>query len=215
LIVAQRVTQNATDNGSLLAMIDEVKQRCGTGPGAALADSGFFSLANLEQMEQQNIDGYVPDSNLACELNLGVRCRLKARAAAHRRMARQAAIARWPGCLCAAQSRGRTGLRSLETATWNEAIPHPRPGKSERRIYSRNPGLQHHTATAADGSLNRNRKQLPQAGTHPNNNRPPENINENGPLYRYCTRSHADTESPTLPPPNRLRSSFTSWKELL
>ena len=37
-------------------------------------------------MEQQNIDAYVPDSNLACELNLGTRCRVKARAAAHRRM---------------------------------------------------------------------------------------------------------------------------------
>lgn len=86
LIVAQRVTQNATDNGSLLPMIDEVNERCGTGPGAVLADSGFFSVANLEQMEQQNIDGYVPDSYLACELNLGTRCRHKARAAAHRRM---------------------------------------------------------------------------------------------------------------------------------
>ena len=37
-------------------------------------------------MEQRNIDAYVPDSNLACELNLGVRCRAKARAASHRRM---------------------------------------------------------------------------------------------------------------------------------
>jgi hypothetical protein len=86
LIVAQRVTQNATDNHSLVPMIDEVNQRCGAPPGAALADSGFFSVANLEQMEEQNIDGYVPDSNLACELNLGVRCRQKARAASHRRM---------------------------------------------------------------------------------------------------------------------------------
>lgn len=57
LIVAQRVTQSATDNGSLLPTIDEVKQRCGTGPYTALADSGFFSVANLEQMEQENIDG--------------------------------------------------------------------------------------------------------------------------------------------------------------
>jgi len=86
LIVAQRVTQNATDNGSLLPMIDEVKERCGAVPGAAMADSGFFSVANLEQMERQNIDGYVPDSNLACELNLGVRCRGRVYAAAHRRM---------------------------------------------------------------------------------------------------------------------------------
>jgi hypothetical protein len=86
LIVAQRVTQNATDNDSLAPMLDQVEQRCGTAPGAALADSGFFSIENLEQMERRNIDAYVPDSNLASELNLGRRCRVKARAAAHRRM---------------------------------------------------------------------------------------------------------------------------------
>ena len=86
LIVAQRVTQNATDNGSLEPMVNEVKQRCGAPPGAALADSGFFSIDNIQQMEQRKIDAYVPDSNLACELNLGTRCRVKARAPAHRRM---------------------------------------------------------------------------------------------------------------------------------
>lgn len=53
---------------------------------AALADSGFFSVSNLKQMEQQNVDGYVPDSNLACELNLGRRCGGTVRAKAHRRM---------------------------------------------------------------------------------------------------------------------------------
>jgi transposase len=86
LIVAQRVTQNVTDNGSLAPMVDQTEQRCGAPPGAALADSGFFSIDNIEQMEQRNIDAYVPDSNLASELNLGKRCRVKARAAAHRRM---------------------------------------------------------------------------------------------------------------------------------
>jgi len=86
LIVAQRVTQNATDNASLQPMLDQTEQRCGAPPAAALADSGFFSIKNLEQMEQRNVDGYVPDSNLACELNLGTRCRKRACAAAHRRM---------------------------------------------------------------------------------------------------------------------------------
>ena len=86
LIVAQRVTQNVTDNGSLAPMVDQTEQRCGAPPGAALADSGFFSIDNIEQMELRNIDAYVPDSNLASELNLGTRCRVKARAAAHRRM---------------------------------------------------------------------------------------------------------------------------------
>jgi len=86
LIVAQRVTQNTTDNGSLEPMVDQVQQRCGAPPGAALADSGFFSINNLQAMEQRNIDAYVPDSNMARALNLGSRCRTRACAGAHRRM---------------------------------------------------------------------------------------------------------------------------------
>lgn len=101
LILAQRVTQHATDNASLMPMIDEVEQRCGAPPEQVLADSGFFSIDNLHQMEQRNIDAYVPDSNLARSLNLGTRCRTRAKAPAHRRMraklrspAGQAAFAR-------------------------------------------------------------------------------------------------------------------------
>ena len=86
MIVAQRVTQNATDNASLAPMLDQVEQRCGAPPGAVLADSGFFSINNLNQMEQRNIDAYVPDSNMARALNLGTRCRTRACAPAHRRM---------------------------------------------------------------------------------------------------------------------------------
>jgi len=86
LIVAQRVTQNATDNASLAPMVEQVEQRCGAPPGAVLADSGFFSIHNLEQMEQRNIDAYVPDSNMAQALNLGTICRTRAFAPAHRRM---------------------------------------------------------------------------------------------------------------------------------
>jgi transposase len=86
LIVAQRVTQNAADNGSLEPMVDQVQQRCGAAPGAALADSGFFSIHNLKAMEQRHIDAYVPDSNMARALNLGARCRTRACDRAHRRM---------------------------------------------------------------------------------------------------------------------------------
>lgn len=86
LIVAQRVTQNATDNDSLVPMVEQVEQRCGRSPDAALADSGFFSIDNLQQMEQRNIDAYIPDSNMARALNLGTRCRTRAKAPAHRRM---------------------------------------------------------------------------------------------------------------------------------
>lgn len=86
LIVAQRVTQNVTDNDSLEPMVDQVEQRCSAPPGSTLADSGFFSVHNLNRMEQRNIDAYIPDSNMARALNLGTRCRLRANAPAHRRM---------------------------------------------------------------------------------------------------------------------------------
>ena len=86
LIVAQRVTQNGADNDSLHPVLDQVEQRCGRAPDAALADSGFFSLDNLRQMEKRKIDGYVPDSNMARAMNLGTRCRTTAKARVHRRM---------------------------------------------------------------------------------------------------------------------------------
>jgi transposase len=89
LIVAQRVTQNAADNASLLPMVEQTVERCGSPPDQTLADSGFFSIENIKQMEAKKLDAYVPDSNLARSLNLGVRCRGKARAAAHRRMRRK------------------------------------------------------------------------------------------------------------------------------
>ena len=74
-IVAQRVTQQATDNASLLPMVAAVEQQCGSPPAQVLADSGYFSLQNLQKLEERGVDGYVPDSNLARELNTGQRAR--------------------------------------------------------------------------------------------------------------------------------------------
>ena len=68
-IVAQRVTQNKVDNHWLLPMVEEVERQCGQRPRRVLADSGFYSNENIEQLEQRGIDGYVPDSNLASQLN--------------------------------------------------------------------------------------------------------------------------------------------------
>jgi hypothetical protein len=73
--VEQRVTQAATDNASLLPMIDAVERRCGAWPQKVSADSGFFSLGNLQGLKARGIEGYVPDSNLACALKGGGRRR--------------------------------------------------------------------------------------------------------------------------------------------
>ena len=86
LIVAQRVTQESTDNALLAPMVEQVKLECGSPPEEVLADSGYFSIKNLEWLEEQKINACLPDSNMARSLNLGKRCKGRARAAAHKRM---------------------------------------------------------------------------------------------------------------------------------
>lgn len=71
LIVAARVTQNAHDVHALVPLTDEVERVCRARPERVLADSGFYSNANIRTIEQRGIQTYIPDSNLARELNTG------------------------------------------------------------------------------------------------------------------------------------------------
>lgn len=74
-IVAQGVTQNKSDNQALVPMVEEVERQCQERPQRVLADCGFFSNQNLREMEERGIEAYVPDPNLARELNAGKRAR--------------------------------------------------------------------------------------------------------------------------------------------
>jgi transposase len=74
LIVGQRVTQNAADNDSLIPLVEEAERQTGSRAEKVLADAGFFSLDNVEELEGRGFDVYLPDSNLARELNTGQRC---------------------------------------------------------------------------------------------------------------------------------------------
>jgi transposase/IS5 family transposase len=91
LIVAQQVSQASNDNEFLVPMVEATERECGERVGQVLADSGFFSQENLEQMERRKIDAYVPDSHLGRELNRGVRVRghSAARHPAQQRMRRK------------------------------------------------------------------------------------------------------------------------------
>jgi len=86
LIVEQRVSQEGTDSAALLPTLEGVKQRCGETPRQVSADSGFFALEPLEKLEQQQVDAYVPDPNLARVLNRGGRLHHRAKHPVHRRM---------------------------------------------------------------------------------------------------------------------------------
>ena len=73
LIVAQRVTQAGNENHSLEPMVGLIAATCGSVPRRLVADSGYYSNHNVAAMEARHIDAWVPDSNLARELNLGQR----------------------------------------------------------------------------------------------------------------------------------------------
>jgi len=73
LIVGARVTQNATDNASLVPMVEEVERHCGERPQKVTGDSGFFSGAALREMKRRGVDVYVPDNNLRHEMASGER----------------------------------------------------------------------------------------------------------------------------------------------
>ena len=73
LIVAARVTQAAQDHASLVPLVDEAERRCGRGPQRVLADAGFYSNQNVDEMEARGVELYVPDSVLAREMKQGQR----------------------------------------------------------------------------------------------------------------------------------------------
>ncbi len=75
LIVAQRVTLNPCAVPALVPLVKEVEERTGASPEKALADAGFYSNQNVRELETRGIDVYVPDPNLARELNTGKRAR--------------------------------------------------------------------------------------------------------------------------------------------
>jgi transposase len=74
-IVAERVTEQKTDNAAVVPMMEEVERQCGERPAKVLADAGYFGNQNLQKLHERGIDAYIPDSNLARELHTGKRAR--------------------------------------------------------------------------------------------------------------------------------------------
>jgi hypothetical protein len=76
-----------SDNASLLPLVEQVEQTCGARPEQVSADSGFFSVKNLNELEKREIEGYVPDAHFS-GAQQGRRGPLKTvpDAPAHRRM---------------------------------------------------------------------------------------------------------------------------------
>jgi transposase len=59
LIVANTLTNNASDNGELIGLVEAIEQRLDKSPAAVLADAGYRSEPCLAELERRQIDGYV------------------------------------------------------------------------------------------------------------------------------------------------------------
>ena len=58
-IVATEVGANASDQGQLLALLDEVSDTYGVEPEVVLADAGYCNEADLAALEQRDIDAHI------------------------------------------------------------------------------------------------------------------------------------------------------------
>ena len=59
LIVATELTTNASDQGAMVGLLDEVKDTFDAQPETVLADAGYCNERDLSELEGRGIDGYV------------------------------------------------------------------------------------------------------------------------------------------------------------
>ena len=59
LVVATEVTANASDQGGLPLLLDEVAETVGEQPDGVLADAGYSNERDLVNLETRGVDGYV------------------------------------------------------------------------------------------------------------------------------------------------------------
>ena len=150
LIVEQRVGQNPTDNAMLVPVVEAVEQHCRERPQKVSADSGYFRLETIVELAQRGLDVYVPDSNLARELNRGKRApeAPAVRHPEHRRMRRKLRDPAGRGGLSAAQGDRGTRVRGFERTAWNATVPAAGPGEGRGGVRAGRNGLQPHPPVA-------------------------------------------------------------------
>ncbi len=59
LIVSTDLTNNAADNGQLIAVLDRAKTSLGTDPQQVLADAGYRAEETFTALEQRGVDAYI------------------------------------------------------------------------------------------------------------------------------------------------------------
>lgn len=103
IIVAVEVSNEASDAGRLVPMLDAVEAVVGEQPTRVLADAGYRSEENLRTLEERGIDGYVALGREGKELAAGISDELEATMRMKRKLATKAGSARYRRRKCLAE----------------------------------------------------------------------------------------------------------------
>ena len=63
VIVGEDVTDEPTDNAQLIGQLDEAISNVEAKPDGVLADAGYTGVPNLEQLEEREVEGFVPQQS--------------------------------------------------------------------------------------------------------------------------------------------------------
>jgi Transposase DDE domain len=137
----------------------------GSPPGQVLADSGYFSLENLEWLEQKEIDAYLPYSNMAPEMNLGKKCRGRARRAVHRRMRQKLRSPQGRQGYAQHKAIVELGFGVLKEQRGMRQFRTRGKEKSRHRVHTGKPCLQPHTNVLRHHSRPNSNQHIPLPGT--------------------------------------------------
>ena len=130
LVLAERVTQEPTDNASLAPMVERVKLQCGSPPEEVLADSGYFSVKNLEWLEEQKIKCLSPRLEHGAGVEPGEKMQGQGKGAGAQAYAAKATKFVRKASLFPAQDHRRARLRGIERAARHAPIPYQRKRKN-------------------------------------------------------------------------------------
>ena len=150
LIVAQQVSQAATDNELLVPMVDEVERQCGEAPAEVSGDSGIFlerEFAGDGGAEDRSVRaGRESGAGVESRGEIGT-ARLRSGASAH---AQEIALPGGTASVSAAKRNRRAGLGSVERAARDAAVPDARAGESGDRVHLGGHGVEPDAAVASE-----------------------------------------------------------------
>ena len=142
LIVATELTTNASDQGAMVGLLDEVKDTFDAQPETVLADAGYCNERDLSELEGRGIDGYVAPGREGKKT--------ARRDASH---GREAGHTSGAGAVRATQVAVRSAQWLDQGSPWIPAIQRAGPEQGARGMGLGVSGAEHQAPATASGSV--------------------------------------------------------------